>query len=146
MYFLDLSDYGYNLPKSIPGVRNVGWLDRNHEFDKGAVPTEVCRKLLHLIRVAKANQMRGIHECDFCANRDRISVTDAVGVIWLGAAEIWVPGGGGLIYAAPDMVYHYINAHGYRPPREFIDAVDAYSEELCWNANDEYDRRVAALY
>lgn len=37
------------------------------------------------------------------------------------------------MYAAPSLILHYILAHGYKPPQEFIDAVinspDASSEE-----------------
>jgi hypothetical protein len=43
----------------------------------------------------------------------------------LGSAEIRVPGSGGRIYAAPDLIYHYVEAHGYRPPDEFVEAVMA---------------------
>lgn len=40
----------------------------------------------------------------------------------LGQAEIRVAGGD-LIYAAPTLIYHYVEAHDYRPPVEFIERV-----------------------
>jgi hypothetical protein len=45
--------------------------------------------------------------------------------IKLGSAEIHVKGPGGRTFVAPDLVYHYIVAHGYRPSIEFIEAVCA---------------------
>lgn len=41
----------------------------------------------------------------------------------LGSAEIRVGLPGGRWYAAPNLVYHYVTAHNYRPPDEFIEAV-----------------------
>jgi hypothetical protein len=56
----------------------------------------------------------------------------------------------GLLYAAPAMVVHYIEAHGYQPPLAFIDAViacpvppdPAYYDALrpfgsVWNYSDD---------
>jgi hypothetical protein len=36
--------------------------------------------------------------------------------------------GDGRVYAAPSLVHHYVIAHGYRPPDEFIAAVLAWDE------------------
>jgi hypothetical protein len=44
-------------------------------------------------------------------------------VLKLGSAEIRVFGRSGVIYAAPNLIFHYVKDHAYRPPREFIDAV-----------------------
>jgi len=41
----------------------------------------------------------------------------------VGFAEIRVFGRNGKIYAAPNLIYHYVTAHSYRPPDEFIQAV-----------------------
>jgi len=41
----------------------------------------------------------------------------------LGSAEIRVVGQDGTVYAAPDLIYHYVVVHDYRPPEEFIQAV-----------------------
>jgi hypothetical protein len=40
-----------------------------------------------------------------------------------GNGEIRVTSATGITYVAPALVRHYIVAHGYLPPREFIDAV-----------------------
>ncbi len=54
----------------------------------------------------------------------------------MGFKNVWIPAGwrvlvgsGGvrvlrpLVYVAPELIVHYIEAHGYRPPDEFIQAV-----------------------
>jgi len=41
----------------------------------------------------------------------------------LGYAEIFVFGKRGKIYSAPNMLYHYVTIHHYKPPEEFIQAL-----------------------
>jgi hypothetical protein len=41
----------------------------------------------------------------------------------MGNGEIRVPGLSGVVYVAPVLVAHYVEAHNYRPPDEFIQAV-----------------------
>jgi hypothetical protein len=41
-----------------------------------------------------------------------------------GSHELYIPGDG-CVYATPDLVVHYMNAHGYLPPLEFCIAVSA---------------------
>lgn len=43
--------------------------------------------------------------------------------MWLGSAEIRVKAKDGRIYAAPNLIYHYVAEHDYDPPKEFIEAL-----------------------
>jgi len=43
--------------------------------------------------------------------------------IELGYAEIRVFGERGRIYAAPNLLYHYVIVHHYKPPEEFVHAL-----------------------
>jgi hypothetical protein len=43
----------------------------------------------------------------------------------LGDAEVRVTGRDGKVYAAPNLLYHYIEKHGYKPPDEFVEALMA---------------------
>ena len=43
--------------------------------------------------------------------------------IHLGYADIYIFGKRGKIYKAPNMVYHYVTAHHYKPPDEFVEAL-----------------------
>ncbi|HTW24902.1 MAG TPA: hypothetical protein VMD78_14950 [Candidatus Baltobacteraceae bacterium] len=45
-------------------------------------------------------------------------------VFKLGSAEIHVKAPDGRTFAAPDLIYHYVAQHGYKPPLEFIDVVE----------------------
>lgn len=119
-YFEDLTPYTY-LPRDEgdQSALNVGWLDAAHPFEIGETSTEFRTKLEQLCRFA-FNQTRGVHPCYFCPT--------GKGGFAASSAEIRVAGDG-KIYAAPTLIYHYVTAHNYRPPSEFIAAV------LAWDGN-----------
>lgn len=122
-YFGELTSYAY-LPGR-PAAINVGWLDAAHEFDKGAVPDAAVDELRRLAAVSPVNQTRGFHRCELCAAEPSFSPM----VSWqdctrqLGSAEVWVQSPDGVTYACPDLIVHYIDAHGYCPPAVVIDAL-----------------------
>jgi len=43
--------------------------------------------------------------------------------IFLGQAEIWIFGAHGKVYKAPNMLYHYVTVHHYKPPDQFVRAL-----------------------
>lgn len=146
-YFPDLSFYEYT--RDSPAAKNVGWLERDHDFER-APPSEETLDLLWRFCSISVVQLRGRHDCDLCAAPH---VADAVRNgqrLALGSAEIRVfsreRGGtalnqrlnvmesGGLlffrgslvpcsVYAAPNLIYHYVHAHHYKPPDEFLRAL-----------------------
>ncbi len=61
--------------------------------------------------------------------------------IELGSAEIRVFGDRGKIYAAPNMIYHYVTSHHYKPPSEFVQALKNGPSP----PHPEYLHRLAAL-
>lgn len=109
-YFPDLTEYTYN-PK-IKGIKNIGWLAKNQEFTKGEVDINTLNKLKSI----KPNiRTKGIHPCEFCYKAG-------------GSSEIWVSSKDGQIYSSPSLIVHYIEHHGYLPPKEFLDAIiDGYT-------------------
>ncbi|MFB6393550.1 hypothetical protein [Polymorphospora lycopeni] len=140
-YFEDLSAYSYTDVDTIemdwgwlqlrPGYDriNVGWLDASRAFEQGPTPTWFAGALLDIIVVPRINTMRGYHRCQFCPARSdgsMLSVGHASGAILLGHTEIRVPAGPGRMFAAPSLIWHYVTAHSYRPPTEFIEAVGRY--------------------
>ena len=82
-------------------------------------------RLVELSR-SPVNQMRGYHRCNLCDADDACHPAE---VVWegevhvVGSAEIRVIGADGVRYAAPNMILHYVSAHHYLPPTEFVDAV-----------------------
>jgi hypothetical protein len=101
----------------------VGWLEKAIPFSTGATDEVFLQKLLKLYR-QRTNQTRGYHLCPFCAKAE-VGIPLEVGgqQIKLGSAEIHVKGSDGLTFVAPDLIYHYIVVHGYRPSNEFVEAV-----------------------
>ena len=114
-HFHDLTPYEYNAD-DLQGV-NVGWLSTDHPYPEGDVPPGLLDILKRCCHDVGVHQTRGLHACDFCddpyayrENRD------------LGSAEIWIFSED-RIYAAPTLIVHYIEAHRYLPPQDFIAAV-----------------------
>ncbi len=130
MYFRDLTPYEYR--KGQPSALNVGWLDSAHPFARGIVPDGFVARLRKLA-LHPVNQMRGFHVCQFCdfgrapAAQDQAAVNayferlKAAEVV--SAAEMRVVGRDGSAYAAPILICHYVQVHGYQPPDVFVEAV-----------------------
>lgn len=130
-YFADLTTYTYldpvrhGLPLEPPAL-NVGWLDGSHSFPKGDVPPGFSGRLLEELIAQRFHVTRGYHDCDLCPRRpsrppETISVEGEPYA--LGDREVLVVGTTGIRYDAPSTICHYIAAHSYRPPNEFVDAV-----------------------
>lgn len=128
MYFPDLSPYTYSAAHEGGRVLNVGWLDDAHEYPRGKVSEELLDMLFLLCAEERVNQTRGFHHCQLCSKTEAHPTRVVRGQCeaFLGSAEIHVPGPDGTVYAAPDMIYHYIVDHGYLPPSPFLDALLSY--------------------
>lgn len=100
----------------------VGWLQRNQPFPTGPVSEPFLAALLPFCfdeNVVCA--MRVARRCPLCnelvppVEREEHSAHPGTGEIRvLGETDI---------YAAPDLIVHYITAHNYQPPQEFVQAV-----------------------
>jgi hypothetical protein len=117
-FFEDLTPYTYLDPEQEqPGTVNVGWLDRKRPFPIGQTSKEFRDKLGRLC-LQRVKQTRGRHPCYFCKGRERPGSSSEMRVA-----------GNGKVYAAPSLVHHYVVAHDYQPPDEFIAAVLAWDEK-----------------
>jgi hypothetical protein len=124
-YFPDLSPYAYG-HRPHPGVLHIGWLDGVHEYPKGKVAEHVLGRLKRLA-TEPTELYRGFHICELCSPPE--------GLIGPGDAGYWdwakprSSNGeirvtlGTAAYAAPVLIVHYIEEHGYLPPEEFLRAV-----------------------
>lgn len=100
-------------------VRAIGWLSKDQPFPTGAVPSVFISTLRDHIRTAwQPVRSAGVHFCEFCP-QPRPGKGRAGGT-----GNVWIPSEGA-VYVAPELVVHYIEAHKYRPPDEFIAAVMA---------------------
>jgi hypothetical protein len=119
-YYADLSRYEYLLQNAIQGLGrypelrmpfvNIGWLAITNEYPRGVTDAAFQDRLALFCRPHSVwLQCKGFHTCEFCAKAH-------------GGYEIWVVGTVKL-YAAPMLIHHYVVAHEYRPPDEFIEAL-----------------------
>ena len=99
-----------------PHVRTIGWLSVEHAFPTGEVPPTFIEKLrAHLQDPWQPVVTWGRYRCNLCPAH----LSD--GPI-SGSRNLWIPGEG-VVYVAPELILHYIEAHHYKPPGEFILAV-----------------------
>jgi hypothetical protein len=112
-WFADLSPCSYFGAEHVTHLRSVGWLERNQPFATGAVDREVFDQLKNMLKDPwQTVSFFGFHECDLCLYQgDARSVNN-----------LFIPGDG-IIFVCPELITHYMNAHGYQPPGEFCRAV-----------------------
>lgn len=138
MYFEDLTYYKYDLSGDLGLIiylgrfvlnksmgrklLNIGWLDNRNPFHKGKIDEFFLDKLFNIC-LKRIKRTRGYHPCPFCKSGFGLKAERNGQTIILGSAEIRVKGLNGKIYAAPNLIYHYVEAHNYSPPEEFINAV-----------------------
>jgi hypothetical protein len=115
-YHPDLSDT--TQIASGPLVRAIGWLSMAQPFARGDSPPAFVEKLRELCaRWADSTQAMewpvagGPHRCEFCGT-------------FMAAGNLGVPTDD-VLYVVPEMVLHYVEAHGYGPPAGFAEAVMA---------------------
>lgn len=147
MFFPDLEPYKYGVPAALPDVVTVGWLADDHDYPRGEISPRALATLERMLGTHSANQMRGFHVCELCGC-DPAMITDPTGrEILIGSAEIWVPSPDlKRIYAAPNLIHHYVSVHHYRPPDEFLAALSAAHTHPDWNAEEECETRMDAAY
>jgi hypothetical protein len=122
-FYEDLSPYAYLHPEEeLSGTVNIGWLGREHPFSTGPTSEEFRVKLGRLCQ-RRVKQTRGFYRCPFCKGEARLASSSEMRVAHLAK-----------VYAAPSLVLHYVVAHGYLPPAEFIAAV------LAWDASAPADQ------
>lgn len=105
MEYIDLSPYTYS-SAPLP-MRTVGWLGLRHGMQgtEQAPMTGVELRQLRAATQRLGSVTLGWHTCEFCSTFDGN-----------GEYRFYLPDGS--VYVAPMMLMHYIEHHGYRPPRQ----------------------------
>ena len=126
-WFPDLTPYRYLAAE--PNTLAVGWLESTAPFTIGENDQEFVECLARICRRG-VNRTRGLHICSLCPTPpagqwppEQNRVSSFAGDFIVGGAEIRVAGQDGIVYAAPDLVIHYVQTHRYKPPSAFISAV-----------------------
>jgi len=134
MYLEDMSIYNYIQDERRPNLYSIGWLEKGHPYTKGETSDIFLDNLWKYTHFAAAHT-RGFHVCDLCAERvNQVPILEYKSKkLKVGTAEIRVFGNKGKIYAAPNLLFHYITKHSYQPPLEFVqavlDGINPYSKE-----------------
>lgn len=137
MHFEDLSRYRY-IPNVEKGCAyNIGWLDGEHPFPTGNVDW-VFLDIINSLLLSRVMHTRGIHACNICDPEKIIEMKIRGNKILLGTAEIRVFSSSGKVYAAPDLLVHYILEHSYCPPGEFLKAL----QDGPLPPNEEYRKKI----
>lgn len=153
MYFPDLTRYELLRRSPREHLLNIGWLSREHAFPIGDSP-EDFRRIINRLADSPVNLCGGHHDCEFCESplkkfvswrsphRPSASVAQGNGEIRVPAIE------GDVVYVAPQLVAHYVEAHRYLPPAEFVGAIVAFeklSNKLATTRRSEWKDRFPAL-
>ncbi len=117
---------------SAPYVRAVGWLSKTTPFPMRELPADVrervrawCSATGQSVIALGWPTAAGPHECDLCRGH-------------LAAGTFGVPAGA-ILYVCPEMLSHYVEAHGYAPPQAFIEALMSAPSP----GTDEYAAQIA---
>jgi len=126
-YFEDLTPYIYGGAEESNSILNIGWLSDKFDFPTGKLSRGIFSKIDTLIK-EPTNLYRGSHHCEFCPQpiHEKVEgqfLSKIVRDCHSGNGEIRVQGDNGITYVAPTLIAHYIEAHQYLPPREFINAI-----------------------
>lgn len=138
-YFPDLSPYRYDEFRNVAGLedgaaredvealraaRNVGWLQGGVRFPRGATQADFRKRLFGLCRHARWGH-RGIHVCNvgWCRLLPMSRRARRQGTVVRLGFHVLIVRGRDRIFAAPDLIYHYVVWHKYRPPDAFVEAV-----------------------
>ena len=112
-WYADLAPCDYFGDEHAGSIRSVGWLERGHAFRRDAIDEAIFNRLQELLSNPWSPFVTvGVHVCDLCQFFPEAH----------GSSNLFVPGSG-FLWVCPELICHYMNAHGYAPPSEFCRAV-----------------------
>lgn len=140
MYYEDLTPYIYS--NTDIEMKNIAWLDASHDYKKGEVSEEFKDRLWKYMRYP-VRVTRGFQMCPFCSlGKFEVPTTTFNGQTRkVGFYEFSVWGQDNTVYAVTSLIFHYMDAHRYKPPQEFIEAVMGSDDP----DNQDYFNRVLSL-
>ena len=117
-YYRDLDRCTYFAPECDDALVAVGWLGTWARLSSGSVDPQFFERLESLAnRPWRPFLYLGGQECGLCQHRGPFFT-----------ANLFIPYGG-RTFAAPEGITHYISAHWYQPPHEFVLAVHRLSRD-----------------
>lgn len=144
MLYKDMSIFIDDLGRPRKNIFNVGWLDRGG-FASGDVDYKYVEKLkiLSSSRVsfdAGFNVERGFCNCPVCDDGKIIKFSLPGKESFLGRFVLLIPSVvDGEYFASPSLILHYIEFHGYKPPKIFLDSLGSVDLEEEFDAQSLFD-------
>lgn len=127
-FFARLADDDFAIPDLEPfqwldgeytGLTAVGWWGRKCSFPRGKVPLQVLERLVSELEQGSFQPSEITahkYSCTRCDSSIVYSATTRFGVIWVPA--------GTQVFLAPGNLVHLLHDHDYRPPAQFVEAVE----------------------
>src|SRR5262245_56968741 len=114
-YYQDLAPLDYFGVRHATTLRAVEWLSRDHQFPSGPVDRATFDRLAELLRDPwQPTICMGVFGCQLCRFAPEAH----------GARNLFVQSDG-VVFVCPELILHYMNAHGYSPPDQFCRALTA---------------------
>lgn len=120
-YFPDFSEYQARPAMAGGGALNIGWIGDGHSYIKGEVDGSTLKKIFEICRRGSVS-FRHYRGCGICEKTEVSFIQNGKRII-LGNSEIRIYYQG-QIYVSPNMLCHYIKHHKYKPPEQFIEAIN----------------------
>ncbi len=116
MWYADLTKCDYFGKEHAETLTAVGWLENGKTYQTNKIPKSIYEKLCEFNKNPWSfSAFMGFHQCDLCQFQFEHQGEKGIN-------NLFVPQSG-KIYVCPELITHYINAHFYCPPREFLEAV-----------------------
>ena len=96
----------------------IGYLSIDEEFEKGEVSTNFLTKLKVLWGEGIILGSLGSHECEFCIDEGNYEKRGKSS-----SEKELVDRENKIRYVFPEMIFHYITEHNFKPSNEFIEFV-----------------------
>jgi hypothetical protein len=121
--YADFSRYCYFERYYREKTENIGWIDITKPYRKAPPAKEFLDRLFEYAKIS-ISLARGAHFCEICGPGVQfLGFGNDTEKLFLGMGEIRAFAANGVIFAAPNLIYHYVAQHQYAPPDEFVKAV-----------------------
>jgi hypothetical protein len=127
-WYDDLAACDYFGAEHAARFKAIGWLEEGREFKCGRTDPRFVHKLVLLL--GEPNPLEHSadpHFCTLCVfsrgpSEFHLFQSPGMPSVPMGNRNLFLPGSG-FLYIAPSLILHYIDAHQYAPPEEFVKAV-----------------------
>ena len=111
----DLLEHGH--PTEDFKMVAVGYLSIDEEFEKGEVSNNFLNKLKILWNEGGTTGSLGFHECEFCIDELIFPRGQS------SSEKVLIDKENNIKYHLPEMIFHYIEKHKFKPSNKFIEFV-----------------------